>query len=393
MALIIQLKQLRPKQSEKLTTVENLSKQFIITYLNYIRHSASQIPCIDRGIFPSYWFNPYQIIIHKNDLEDLAIVLKRKVAGKADKLSVRNSNGRIEESVLPNLNYEIQPMLRIEDDHHHITISGFASGGTFDVNNHPLLTIGTGAEAKFLDIRVEAAVEKYPMEFEWLWFLTFPNEKYLTRQRAEEHAEHDFWGRFSSVLAKNIDSISSLNLGGYTAKVFRQYLKKVHSELCRLVTRNDLAEQQLQNFLDEHYFLLSEDKPIFKKSRTIGGYATDFTIERSDGSVLLIELQLNSDPIMSNDEPSRGLSEAIGQLKEWFRWIEDFDGSSLYKYSGLIIIGRESDYAKHKKPVDEILFNLNLPVRLKTYDSLASTIEKIEEAFRIAEFSNKRNAC
>lgn len=328
--------------------------------------------------------------MHKNDLDDLAIVLKRKVAGKSDKLSVRSHNGRIEESVFPNLDYGNWPMFRIDDDPHHITISGFASGATFDVINHPLLTIGTGAEAKFLDVRVEAAVEKYPMEFEWLWFLTFPNEKYLTRQRAEEEAERDFWGRFSSVLAKNIDSISLLKLGDYTVKVFRQYLKKVHSELCRLVSRNDLAEQQLQNFLDEHYFLLSEDKPIVKKSRTLGVYATDFTIERSDGSVLLIELQLNSDPILSNNEPSGGLSEAIRQLKEWFRWIKDFDGSNLCKYSGLIIIGRDSEYARHKKQIDEILCNLNLPVRLKTYDALEGIIEEIEEAFRIAELSNKK---
>lgn len=368
---------------------EKLAENFVRSYLNYLRHNASQIPSSDRGIFPPYWFNPYQILIYKNELDDLALVLKRKVAGKNDKLSLRIHNGRIEEAIFPNLNYKDWPMMRIDDDHHHITVEGFASGATFNLNTHPLLTIGVGAEAKFLNIRVEATVEKYPMEFEWLWFLTFPNDKYLTKERAEADAEQDFWGRFSSVLAKNIDSIALLKLGNYTIGVFQQYLRRVHQELRRLISRKDLVEQQLQTFLEEHCFLLSEDKPVVRKSRTLGSYATDFTIERRDGSILLIELQLNSDPIMFRNEASTGFSEAIGQLKEWFKWIEDFDTSNLQKYTGLIIIGRQPDYERHKTQIEEILSDLKLPVMLKTYDAFDDTIERIEEAFRKAALSYK----
>jgi hypothetical protein len=49
-----------------------------------------------------------------NELEDIAIVLKRTVSGKKDKLSVKHHNCRIEETVLPNLDYTKNPMFRIQ---------------------------------------------------------------------------------------------------------------------------------------------------------------------------------------------------------------------------------------------------------------------------------------
>lgn len=361
--------------------VEKLAEKFILSYLNWIRHNASQIPRSDRGIFPSYWFDPYQIIIHKNGLDDLAIMLKRRVSGKSDKVSVRVHSVRIEESVLPNLDYHKWPIFSIQDDHHHIVIQGFASGGTFAVSDHPLLTIGTGSEIRLLDLRVEASVEGYPIEFELLWVLTFPNMKYLTPRRAEADAEYDFWNQFQSVLARKIDVISSMKFEENTIKLFRQYIEKVHFELCRLISRKDLTEPQLQNFLDEHYFLLSEDKPIVKKSKVLGDYNTDFTIEHSDGSILLIELQLNRDPIICNGKPSDGFREAIGQIKNWFGWIKQFDGTNLGRYSGLIIIGRKSDYDANRKTIDEIISEINLPIKIKTYDDLNDIIKKIEGYF------------
>jgi hypothetical protein len=94
--------------------IAEFSSNFIRSYLEWIRHQASQISQEDRGIFPHYWFHPYQVVIHMNELEDIAIVLKRTVSGKKDKLSVKHHNCRIEETVLPNLDYTKNPMFRIQ---------------------------------------------------------------------------------------------------------------------------------------------------------------------------------------------------------------------------------------------------------------------------------------
>ena len=146
--------------------------QLIKYYLNWIRHCASQISKSDRGLFPSYWFYPYQVVIYKNRTDDLAIILKRRVSGKLDKISIRNYEGRIEKSALPNLAYERKsPMFKADHNVHDSSIQSF----TLNVGNSPAIMLGFGCEFRFLNIRIEANVSGYPREFEFLWFLTFPN--------------------------------------------------------------------------------------------------------------------------------------------------------------------------------------------------------------------------
>jgi hypothetical protein len=355
-------------------SIENLGKSFISTYLNWVRHNASQIPQSDRGIFPSYWFYPYQVIIYKNTIDDIAILLKRKVSGKEDRLTIRNCVCRIEEAILPNLNYTSWALFNLGNgDAHDILLKG----GTFSVSDHPLFIIGVGSEVRLMNMRIEAIVQGYPLEIEFAWVLTFPNKKYLKKERAEKEAESDFWDSLASPLMEDMANLFNKNLGIQTVKLYLQYLAKLRDELNRLITRQDIVEQQLQDFLEKHFFLLFEAKPIVKKSRGIGDYLTDFTLDLNDGSKLLVELQLNNDPIIFNDKPSVGFNEAISQVTDWIRWIRNNDKLNINKYSGLIIIGRKSDYEKNKKHVDEILSKLGFDIKLKTYDDLNKTIDTI----------------
>ncbi len=358
----------------ELDSIARLSESFILNYLNLIRLDASQISEEDRGIFSAYWFFPYQIAIYKNTVDDIAIVLKRKVAGKKDKISIRNCNSRIEEAVLPNLDYTQIPMFRFADDSCEIAWCG----GTYILGNHPLLTLGLGSEARLMNQRIEASVQGYPMEFELVWFLAFPNRKYLTQEKALANAGQDFWSGLQSVLTRKMETVFAKNLGKETIRLFVNSLEKVRVQMLQLITRQDLAEQQLQEFLEKHYFLLYQDKPIVKESREIGNYKTDFTLYLSDGSKMLIELQLNNDPILVDGKPSRGLSEAIKQVTDWFNWIRTNDLPNLDTYSGLIIIGRKADYVKDKSLIDGFLTETTYPIKLKTYDDLGEAIDKIE---------------
>ncbi len=356
-------------------SIEKLGKAFISTYLNQLRHNASQIPQSDRGIFPSYWFFPYQVIIYRSTLDDIALLLRRRVSGKQDRMTLRNCSRRIEEAILPNLDYSNRPIFRLGmDDAHDIIVQG----GTYVVGNHPLFTIGMGSEARLMDIRIEASVEGYPSEIEFVWLFTFPNRKNLVKEKAEEGAEYDFWNGLSSTLMKDMENILNKNLGIQTVELYRQHLQKLRGELNRLITRHDLVEQQLQDFLERHFFLLFEDKPIIKKLRDIGNFLTDFTLELSDGSKLLVELQLNNDPIIVDNKPSYGFNEAITQVANWIGWVKNNDSQNANKYSGLIIIGRKREYEKNKKAVDETLSKTGFSVKLRTYDDLIQTIDKIE---------------
>lgn len=354
-------------------TLERLAKAFISTYLRFIRHYASMISKQDRPLFPTYWFLPYQIIIFKNIHEDLAIVLRRDVSGKKDKISIRSFNGRIEESVLPNLNYNKWPMFRIEKDHHHISFRG----GTMNVTDHPLFTIAEGSEAKWLEIRVEASVSGYPREYEFLWMLTFPNRKYLVEFRAEEEANSDFWQRFVHIINLDIGTLFTRDFGKKTLELFIKTLEIVKENFTKLISREDLVEQQLQEFLEKHYFLFSPDETIVNKSRVVGPFRTDFTLQKKDGSLILVELQLNRDPLIINGKISHGLKEATQQVCDWFKWLEENEKKDFQKYKGVIVVGRKHDYESNAALVDDLISKLPYPVKFRTYDDLLESIEYI----------------
>lgn len=340
-----------------------------------LRHNASQISQKDRSFFPKYWFNPYQIIIHKNTSGDTAILFRRELKSKTDKITFRMHNIRIEETILPNLDYQKFPMFRIRDNKHHIVIQGV----TCNINDHPLFTIGMGSEIKFMMNRIEASVQGYPKEFELLWVFTFPSEKFFSKNRAQSDADEDFWSGLSQTLAANLNTILTKKLEANTTDLLIESIENVRSEFNKLISRNDLVEQQLQNFLDQHYFLLFDGRPIIKKTRKIGSYVSDFKLELEDGNIILVELQLNSDPIIINGKPSGGFKEALNQINEWFEWLESNEEANLGNYSGLIILGRKEDYDKHQKTITKIITKSRLPLTFRTYDDLNDNINKIEK--------------
>ena len=176
--------------------------------------------------------------------------------------------------------------------------------------------------------------------------------------------------------------IFSVNLGKLTVETFLEYIGKIENELNLLITRQDLAEQQLQSFLEKYYFLLFNGKPIVKTSRAIGIYKTDFTLDLSNGSILLIEIQLNNDPIIIENKPSKGFQEAITQVSTWFDWIAKNDSKNLGKYVGKIIIGRKTDYLRNKTVIDQIMAKLKHQIIFETYDDLNANIALLKSALK-----------
>jgi hypothetical protein len=142
-----------------------------------------------------------------------------------------------------------------------------------------------------------------------------------------------------------------------------------------LRTRQDLDEQMLQTFLENHYFLISPYKVPKLQSRTLGHYKTDFTLAYDDGSYTLVEIQLNNDMLFSGNKPTDGLKEAIRQITDWFEWLKQNAPNRLQSTNGLIIIGRRIDYDSNKQEIDSILNSLGYPVSLLNYDDLETALK------------------
>lgn len=307
--------------------------------------------------------------------DDLAISIDRIVKGKEDKITIRKAQGRIEETHFPNLDYNTWGLFGLKHENaHHILIQG----GTYDIGTHPFIKLRSGVEVRFLRIRVEASVRGYPRERMFLWFLTSPNAyKHLTKDRAESEAELEFWAYLQHLVTIETDYLLARRIEEETLLLLQKSIERLKKEYLQLISRQDLDEQMLQNFLERHYFLLSPKRKAEKMKRKLGPYIPDFILRYEDNNLTLVEIQLNRDPIVQNNQPSPGMKEAIGQLKKWFKWIASNEPSTLSRYSGLIVIGRRESYRKNERRIKNILSKIGYSVSLLTYDDLEDIIDYI----------------
>jgi hypothetical protein len=366
------------------SSLEKLAEEFIMAYLSYIRHKASLLAKKDWGLFPFYWYKSSKITVFKTSSYDLAITIDRQTGGKEDKISIRKTNDRIEETQFPNLDYNSWPLFQIPENGHDIVIKG----GTIDVATHPLIALSRGCDVRILQIRVEASVAMYPREKELLWFLTYPNEKYLSKSKAEHEAEVDFWGFLQSLVTSRLEYLLTRGIEEETLKMLQDSIQRLLTDYINLITRADLDEQSLQGFLESHYFLLSPARKVEKVKRKLGPYVPDFILQQENGTLTLVEIQLNRDPIIQNNEPSAGMEEAVQQLKSWFKWIDINEHSTLARYTGTIVIGRRESRLRNEQNIRDALSKIGYPVTLLTYDDLADSISHILSQLKQAKPSN-----
>jgi hypothetical protein len=333
----------------------------------------------DWGVFPRYWFHPIKIGIFQTNTSDIAVSFGDLAKAKEDRMRTIQWNGRIEESQFPNLNYEEWPMFNVPSGTHH----SMMKGGTLSVGNHPVIVLGQGVEFKLMNIRVEACVRGYPREREFIWFFTDPCRTYLVSQeRAEEEALHDFWDTIGSIVFTKLDSIAGRKLNSDIVSILLDSVNRLQKEYHSLITLEDIEEQRLQNFLENHFFLIDPNQSYTKEKRQLGPYYPDFVLRYADGNITFVEIQRNNDPFIENGALSKGLKEAIGQLRSWFEWISANQPALFSKCSGLIIIGRRPDYEKNKKLIEKALSNMLRPVRLVTYNDLEGSFDYVKSMLK-----------
>lgn len=352
--------------------VETLATEFVKAYLKRVRYLTSAFSYKDWGFFPVYWFRPIKIEIAHAQTDDIAIKFGDLTKSKTDLVKVVNVNCRIEESQFPNLNYNEWPFFNVPNGTHHSSVKG----GTLSVGDHPVIILGQGVEFKMMEVRIEAKRDRYPRERKFVWFFTVPNfERLNNLSRATEEAVHDFWDGISSVILTRTDDILSRSLTSDIIKLFIESLERLQRDYHSLITMEDIEEQRLQNFLENHFFLLDPNKSFTKEKRSVGRYLADFVLKYDDGHLNFVEIQLNYDPIMKRGQPSKGFKEALKQIEDWFEWLETHESTTFSSCTGLIVIGRKKDYEENKTEVDKRLTGFKRPVVLLTYDDLEKAFD------------------
>lgn len=139
------------------------------------------------------------------------------------------------------------------------------------------------------------------------------------------------------------------------------HIENVCDEFILLIDSPDTKEPDVQSFLEKqgNTFIVAPHNRSIHPRRAIGGnrYIPDFVVERADGDYHFVEIESPNVSIYQpkGQEPSSGFTHAVQQVEDWLRYIDENldsvrreDGlEGLYKPSGQVVMGRESDLKQH----------------------------------------------
>lgn len=148
----------------------------------------------------------------------------------------------------------------------------------------------------------------------------------------------------------------------------------------RKLIDQDLNEQVYQEFISAHPALIDPLASSIVDRQALGEmWRSDFVIRRLDNEYVFVELEKPRDnPFTPYPQPSVMLSHAVGQVINWFIWVEDniayaqshgFPG--ILNPRGIIVIGRRKDLSPSQTRMLSSLNELLHPrVQIVTYDDV-----------------------
>jgi Domain of unknown function (DUF4263) len=272
------------------------------------------------------------------------------------------------------LNYSYEPLLRATGKEIVIV------GGIITTNQSPYLTMMNGADVQIRDVRFEQAegIHGYPLYKTFVWFFSHPDLNSLAIERAKSEAFDNFYNYLQTLIFKTWKSFDfKSRISSPTLSYLLEALQMLKQSYNDLITRQDLSEEMLQQYLEDHFLLLSTKRTVILKKRQIGPYMPDFCLEYEDKTSTLVEIQLNRDGLLSGGKASAGLLEGINQLRSWFTWIKNNEPSKLSTTDGLLIIGRRQRYDDNRQEIDKLLESIGHKVMLLTYDDLITKLDEV----------------
>jgi len=165
-------------------------------------------------------------------------------------------------------------------------------------------------------------------------------------------------------------------------KITESMLKDLHD-----LIHTDLPEADYQKFFEEHPALLDPMASEIVPRQALGEmWKTDFVIRRFDDEYLMVEIEKPSDVLFTGyPHPSGSLSHALGQIMNWFVWVEDNIAYAqshgfphIHSPKGIVVIGRSNDMSKEQTRMLRLMNDLiGSRIRILTYDDVDQNARNI----------------
>lgn len=293
------------------STLINECQKFIKSYLQNIRHITSSIPDEIRINLPQYLRSSFLIEIIEADDNGIAVDFRRLISNlkKPDSYRIKKKSGNILHTLFPNRDYSKPAFMQMsENSELRIEETTLKINGT-----DPFFSMATRSRIFISEVRFETTLENssYPREKTLVWIFCNVDRDIFSENNIKKLSEKNFWNHVNNLFFNSHPELIKIIQGKQSIEFLIKCFERLLDKYTKLISRQDLDEELLQQFLEKHIFLLTPDKPPKKEKRKIGSYLTDFTLTFPDKTRTLVELQLNTDPIFFNGKPSSGLKEAV----------------------------------------------------------------------------------
>lgn len=180
-------------------------------------------------------------------------------------------------------------------------------------------------------------------------------------------------------------------ISGALARVPVHMLLGTLSAYQELLDKEEIPEEEIQQFLEKNRVLLSIDfSRVHPKYRLGEKFVVDFLVETSDLLYTLVEIEKPSDDLYTKERPpkqSKKLRQADAQMKEYLSYVhnnilylrKDFPSLTSEKIRGLIVIGRRSRLSEEQKRRLEQDNAQAFEYKIITFDDLATRLKTFLE--------------
>jgi hypothetical protein len=264
----------------------------------------------------------------------------------------------------------------------------------------PLVSIEQGIRVSISParVRVWSPVFGFPLLgarrlFLWPYadFWWSPDQLDLSLQAANEAAEKDLIA-FQTILAET-DRLTPELAQRDTGTSAADIQERQCAEFLELVEQFGSDEERLHRWLYQrpHWVFLDAVAREVRSKVSFGAKVSDFVVQRTDNTFLLIELEPAATQIFrsDNNEPTAPFNHACQQVRDWQRYIRDnvhtvrseLGLTDIYEPGGAVVIGRSSMIADSEARLrwrDLKARDLNVV----TYDELIERVRALAVSLR-----------
>ena len=375
-------------------------KRFVETYVNEIRTCIGQIPRRHWTLFPDFFYRPY-IIRARKCSNGVAILFKRPAPQES--INVKSSNKRTEEIFLPYLPHPPYYAVFAWTNARRVwhignSIINFdwsrdpAKGKKFqrpgeDFRRMSVMRLEKSNEVQMMNCWISGVNDRGRLKrlIPFLWMMTEDCVE-LTEQKARWYAQDDV----SRYLNYILFVWSPTEMSETVKRFLIEMLKGLKSRFEELISRTDVDEQEIQDFLEDHKFITDPNAlQVWPKQNLGEGNQADFILGYAN-SIRVVEIKRPFDRIFDRKlRFSATTRKALSELSRYHQWLESNESVAIGRYgSGVLekgwgIIGRAIKMSEEELKSLASCNSTSNMFELKSFDDLLKNFD-----FRIKQIRN-----